>query len=134
MAGHPDGRVSTLHVGLVRGATEGAEVSGVSAPAVCRGVYRARLLEPSVLVRTTGSIVLSRYFHLTLGGHSTPPTAFDALGRDLAIALQSLLGVGHVLMTRTYTNTWGLPLGGYEPFGTPPLEDFLFVHNVTTYD
>jgi hypothetical protein len=31
-----------------------------------------------VLVHTTGSIVLSGYFHLTLEGHSTPPTAFDA--------------------------------------------------------
>ena len=82
-----------------------------------------------MLVRTTGSIVLSGYFHLTLEGHSTPPTAFDAFERDMAIALQYLRGVGHVLTTRTYTNTWG-----YETFGTPPLGDLLFVHNATTYD
>lgn len=78
-----------------------------------------------MLARTTGSIVLSGYFHLTLEGHSTPPIAFDAFERDMAIALQYLRGVGHVLTTRAYTNTWGC-----ETFGTPPLEDFLFV----TYD
>ena len=60
-----------------------------------------------------------RILHLTLEGHSTPRTAFDASERDMAIALQSRLGVGHLLMTRTFTNTWGFPLGGYELFGNP---------------
>ena len=62
--------------------------------------------EPSVtLVRTSGSTVLSGYFHLTLEGYRIPPTAFDASERGMAIAVQYLLGVGHALMTRTYTNT-----------------------------
>ena len=124
MAGHPGGRVSTVHLGLVRGATEGAEVSGVSAPAVsapavCRGVYRARWLR-AICARTYDWIYCAiRIIHLTLEGQSTPPTAFDASERDMAIALQSRRGVGHLLMTRTYTNTWDLPLGGYEPFENP---------------
>ena len=51
----------------------------------------------------------------------------------MAIALQSRRGVGHLL--RTYTNTWGLPLGGYEPFGNPSTGRLsVRTHNMTTYD
>ena len=110
MAGHPGGRVSTVHVGLA---------PAVAAPAVCRGIYRARWLR-AIRARTYDWIYCAiRIIHLTLEGHSAPPTAFDASERDMAIALQSRRGVGHLLMTRTYTNTWGFPLEGYELFGNP---------------
>ena len=67
MVGHLDGRVSAVYVEMTRGVTEGAEVSGVSAPLnLKKKDGETSRLQRRIPCKTAKSLLICSYIRLDL--------------------------------------------------------------------